>query len=256
MPHLKRFYYESIPVNNKIILDTIQSNHLKNTLRLKPRSLVEVFNNHNESFLAEVSLIPPKSGVELKVLSKISHPSSLSVPDITLGCAIAKGNRMDWLIEKTAEMGLTRLIPIITERTVIKTTGLNKIARWHKLSIAAAKQSNQNSIPDITPPTSFNSLGNLIKDFSLSLIAVPDADKYLPEVLEQGNLEGKILYLIGPEGDFTPDEVATAIKWGAQAVRLPVNSILRVETAAITMLAMLLYQSGKKSSHEGTKTLK
>jgi RsmE family RNA methyltransferase len=76
---------------------------------------------------------------------------------------------------------------------------------------------------------------------------VPNADKYLPEVLEQDNLseKAKILYLIGPEGDFTKAEIATAIKWGIQPVRLPVNSILRVETAAITMLAMMFYHFGK-----------
>ncbi|MFH0889297.1 MAG: RsmE family RNA methyltransferase [Planctomycetota bacterium] len=287
MSHLKRFYVDALSPNksfvtgDKVILDAAQSNHLKNTLRLKLHSTIEIFNNHNESYMARVSLIPQKGGVEVEILSEVT-PKTIYVPDITLACAIAKGNRMDWLIEKTAEMGLTKLIPVITKRTVVKIDGLaplertmirdkdkyisphavrelsnglrspenlllhnKKIERWHKLAISAAKQTGQNSILKVLPPLEFNSLGNLIKDFSLSLIAVPNADKYLPEVLEKSNLSGKILYLIGPEGDFTPDEINAAMKWGVQPVRLPINAILRVETAAVTMLAMLLYHFGK-----------
>ena len=293
MPHLKRFYCYSAAIGEMIVLDQAQSNHLKNVLRLKVHSLVEVFNSRNESFIAEISSISPKCPVELKILSlatanhsesRIPHPES---PSITLACAIAKGSRMDWLIEKSAEIGLTRLIPIITERTVVHpvrdrsrlwrdrsketqhtnyighqnenilsdaksniSNGVkpdafssNKIARWHKLAVAAAKQTGQNAVLAIDNPIPFRQLENIIQDFSLSLIAVPNADKYLPEVLEQDNLseKTKILYLIGPEGDFTKAEITTAIKWGVQPVRLPVNSILRVETAAITMLVILLY---------------
>ena len=276
MPHLKRFYCADAVIGGKIILDQSQANHLKNVLRLKahsfrtPRcgiahglaaasSTVEVFNNRNESFLAEVLSISPKGGVdpalarkgwvELKILSEITPSSKLPPIDITLACAIAKGSRMDWLVEKSAEIGLARLIPIITEHTVVKpdAASKNKIARWHKLAVAAAKQTGQNAVLAIDNPVPFSQLANIITDFSLSLIAVPNADKYLPEVLEKANLTGgnKILYLIGPEGDFTKEEVATAIKWGIQPVRLPVNSILRVETAAVTMLVMLLYHFGK-----------
>ena len=222
-------------------------------------STVEVFNNRNESFLAEVLSISPKGGVdpalarkgwvELKILSEITPSSNLPPINITLACAIAKGSRMDWLVEKAAEIGLTRLIPIITERTVVKPDACskNKITRWHKLAVAAAKQTGQNDVLAIDNPIPFSQLEDIIRNFSLSLIAVPNADKYLPEILEKGNLPEKtnILYLIGPEGDFTKEEVATAIKWGAQPVRLPVNSILRVETAAITMLAMMLYKLSK-----------
>ncbi len=251
MPHLKRFYCDSAAPGGIIILDPAQSNHLKNALRLKTGATVEIFNSRNESYIAEIASISPKGPVELKILSlatanhsesRIPNPES---PSITLACAIAKGSRMDWLVEKAAEIGLTRLIPIITERTVVKPDvySRNKIARWHKLAISAAKQTGQNAMLAIDNPIPFRQLENIIQDFSLSLIAVPNTDKYLPEVLEQDNLseKTKILYLIGPEGDFTKAEITTAIKWGVQPVRLPVNSILRVETAAITMLVILLY---------------
>src|SRR3989339_2264920 len=258
MPHLKRFYCANAVMGGKIILDQPQSNHLKNVLRLKVHSMVEVFNSRNESFVAEVSAIPPKGGVELQISSpENTGYSALRTPhskltDISLACAIAKGSRMDWLGEKAAEIGLTRLIPIITSRTVVKPDALskNKIARWHKLAVAAAKQTRQNSVMAIDNPIHFRQLETMVSNFSTSLIAVPNADKYLPEVLEKDNLtkNSNILYLIGPEGDFTKEEVATAIKWDIQPVRLPVNSILRVETAAITMLAMILYHFTKEIS--------
>jgi 16S rRNA (uracil1498-N3)-methyltransferase len=255
MSHLKRFYCDSAALGGIIILDQAQSNHLKNVLRLKAGSTIEVFNNRSESFIAEISSISPKGPVELRILSLItSQHATLStprsqLPNITLACAIAKSSRMDWLVEKAAEIGLTRLIPIITERTVVKpdAASKNKISRWHKLAISAAKQTGQNSVLVIDNPIPFCQLENIIRDFSLSLIAVPNADKYLPEVLEKCNLpeKTKILYLIGPEGDFTKEEINLTIKWGVQSVQLPVNSILRVETAAITMLAMMLYHFGK-----------
>jgi len=249
-------------LGDKIILDQAQSNHLKNVLRLKVHSMVEVFNDRNESFTAEVSAIPSKDGVELKITSTVTPKHSAlqtlhsPLPDITLACAIAKGSRMDWLVEKTAEIGLTRLIPVITERTVVKPDACskNKIARWHKLAVSAAKQTGQNSVLTIDNPISFHQLKNIIQDFPRSLIAVPNADKYLPEVLGKCNLTGntKILYLIGPEGDFTKEEITTTIKWGVQPVQLPVNSILRVETAAITMLVMLLYHFNINASVKET----
>lgn len=248
MSHLKRFYCADATAGAKITLDRQESNHIKNVLRLKTGTTVEVFNSRNESFIAEVSGVSPNGNIELAVLSltMASHPaSSIPTPNITLACAIAKGSRMDWLVEKAAEIGLNRLIPIITERTVVRPDSYSKskISRWHKLALSAAKQTGQNNILAIDNPVPFSQLESIISGFSLSLIAVPNAEKYLPEALEKGNLTGKdkILYLIGPEGDFTPKEIADALKWGAQPVRIPVNSILRVETAAITMLGMLLY---------------
>lgn len=289
MAHLKRFYSDFDPADSKITLDAAQSNHLKNVLRLKPGALIEVFNGQSKAFRAEILPSPTKDQclVRLKLLSEITAPAGPNRINITLACAIAKGNRMDWLVEKAAEIGLTRLIPLITERSVVHpvrdrfriwrnrsketqhtnyighqnenilpntksniSNGVqpdafskNKTARWHKLAVAAAKQTGQNSILAIDDPLNFNSLSGLIGDFTLALIGVPNADKYLPETLEKANLTSKsrILCLIGPEGDFTGKEITDAVKCGAQPVRLPVNSILRVETAAITMLAMLLY---------------
>ncbi|MDI6733377.1 MAG: RsmE family RNA methyltransferase [Planctomycetota bacterium] len=252
---MRRFYCESIPVDAacgaKVILDNKQSRHLKNTLRLKERSLVELFDNRQRGYVAEVCSIPAtpkKGGVELIIISqKKESQATLKEPDITLACAIPKGYRMDYLIEKTAEIGLKRVIPLITERTVVRTdiSSRNKIERWRQIAISSAKQSCQDSILEIGLPIRFKELCAIIKDFSLSLIALPSANKYLSEVLGKDKLPPKILYIIGPEGDFTADEVSLSLKWGALPVRLPVNSVLRVETAAITMLAMMLYHFSK-----------
>jgi len=269
MKHLKRFFCPNIPPTGKIVLDAEQSNHLKNTLRLEITSEVEIFSN-NKSYLAKVASINNSGLVELTIISRQDKELPLILPEITLACAIAKGSRMDWLIEKTAELGLAKLIPLITERTIVRPEGLHKIDRWRKLAIAAAKQCGQDSILDITSPITFNNLKDTIitnsstgtvshsdpysakaerstKNHAVSLIALPNAERYLPEVLKSQPKTGnqKILYLIGPEGDFTPAEADKAVEWGAQPVRLPLNAVLRVETAAIAMLAMIFYETGK-----------
>jgi 16S rRNA (uracil1498-N3)-methyltransferase len=161
MQHLKRFFCQNIPSSGKITLDAEQSNHLKNTLRLEIDSQVEIFSN-NKAYITKVASINNSGLVELTIISRQNKKSLLILPEITLACAIAKGSRMDWLIEKTAEMGLTRLIPLITERTIVRPEGLHKIERWRKLAITAAKQCGQNSILDIAPPISFNNLKDTI----------------------------------------------------------------------------------------------
>jgi 16S rRNA (uracil1498-N3)-methyltransferase len=252
MSHPRRFYVPDMgtsPIRKRITLDSHQTHHLKNILRLKQESLVEVFDASNQCYLAKVLFSGKKKMTELVIISRKEASCFQQRADITLACAIPKGNRMDYLIEKVAELGLSKVIPLITDRTVVKINKdskneRHKIDRWHRLAISAARQTGQSSILQIAPAIPFASLEKVIKDFSLCLIAIPEANKYLPEVLEKSNISGKILYLIGPEGDWTSDEVATALKWNFQPVRLPVNSILRVETAAVAMLAMLIYYYG------------
>lgn len=243
MPGIKRFYYEGQPQDGKIILDVDQSHHLKNVLRLKKNSQVEVFNNKGEGFTSKVATINDGI-VELKVIS--SNIKAASYLEITIATAVPKGGRMDWLVEKSAELGAKELIPLITHRSIIKETSA-KLRRWQSLAVAAAKQTRQNNMLHVKQSVLFKDMLQCAGNYDLALIAVPTAPEGSLREIIGGSLSGKagnikrILYLIGPEGDFTGEEVKQAVDSGFKPVCLSVTSILRVETAAIALLAMLMY---------------
>ncbi|MFH1227480.1 MAG: RsmE family RNA methyltransferase [Planctomycetota bacterium] len=258
MSHLKRFYFDGQPgcdptnkgqpsgdptnkgqpQADKIILDPAQSHHLKDVLRLKQGSDIEVFNSRGDLFLARVSAVG-KDRVVLDILeTRLGQTPQLH---ITVASAIPKGSRMDWLVEKAAELGASEFIPIITRRSVIRDAD-RKLHRWQNIAVAAAKQTGQNTLLHISPPVAFSRIISQASSYDLVLIAVPSAPEgSLEEMMEKSGNPRRILYLIGPEGDFTDDEVEQAVRAGFKSVRLPVASILRVETAAIALLAMIFY---------------
>ncbi|MFA5793914.1 MAG: RsmE family RNA methyltransferase [Candidatus Brocadiia bacterium] len=238
MNHLKRFYFYGQPQADKIILDQVQSHHLKDVLRLKQGSDVEVFNSRGDSYLARVAVLE-KDRVVLDIM-ETRHVQAAQL-HITVASAMPKGSRMDWLVEKTAELGASELIPVITRRSIVRDAD-RKLRRWQNLAVAAAKQTGQNTLLHIHPPMDFTDVVGQIANYDLALIAVPSApDGSLEEMMQKSGNTRRILYLIGPEGDFTPEEIEQAVKAGFKEARLPVTSILRVETAAIALLAMIFY---------------
>ncbi|MBI4713470.1 MAG: 16S rRNA (uracil(1498)-N(3))-methyltransferase [Planctomycetes bacterium] len=247
MSGLRRFFCSQQPLDNRLTLGKPESHHLINVLRLKPGSQIEVFNGSGNSFLSEVITLDKDRAELMIVRPNMPDKSQL---EITLATAIPKGSRMDWLVEKAAELGLKRLIPLITKRSVVVIDNSSpKLSRWSKLAVAAAKQTGQSEVLRIMPPQTLDQLARTIKDYDLSLIAVPTAKQELNDAIEKAKTANRILYLIGPEGDFTADEIKQAAQAGLKPVRLPVKAILRVETAALAMLAMLWYHYGNTDEH-------
>jgi 16S rRNA (uracil1498-N3)-methyltransferase len=156
---------------------------------------------------------------------------------------------MDWLVEKCAELGLNKLIPMETKRSVVKDVGENKIKRWKKIAVEAARQSSQSTVMEIAEILPFSKLLDTIQEYNIKLLAYPDGGELnrgldglkCEASLKRDRLHSKIIYCIGPEGDFSPEEVEKAKAVGFKAVRMPVGGILRVETAAVAMLSMLKY---------------
>jgi 16S rRNA (uracil1498-N3)-methyltransferase len=159
---------------------------------------------------------------------------------------------MDNLVAELAALGLKRLIPLSTQRSVVKTNLASpKFTRWKRIVIESVKQSQGNHLMEIIGPRDVKEVINQAKDYDLVLMgilhvlstaqySVNSAD-YLPEIIQQHPAKRNILYLIGPEGDFTPEEVNLAMNAGIKPVILPVEGILRIETAVVAMLVMLLY---------------
>lgn len=216
-------------------------NYLRNVLRLKDGQPLELFNGRGRRASGQLSLARREASVRIEA----SEPSPTeSVVPITLLAALAKGEKMELVIQKAVELGVTAIAPVETERSVLELKGARaekRIARWRQIMINACEQCGRDTLPEIEP---IRSLADALATAAapLRLVLDPRAERPLTELRDQPRPEGVAL-LVGPEGGLTADEVATAVDHGFRALTLGPR-VLRAETAAITGVAILQYQWG------------
>lgn len=216
-------------------------NYLRNVLRLRDGQPLELFNGRGRRARGQLSLARREARVQVE--SSETSPAE-SVVSITLMAALAKGEKMELVIQKAVELGVTTIAPVETERSVLELKGARaekRIARWRQIMINACEQCGRDTLPVIDP---IRSLDEVVGDTEapLRLVLDPRADRPLTELREQPRPEGVAL-LVGPEGGLTEDEVKRAGEHGFRALTLGPR-ILRAETAAITGVAVLQYQWG------------
>lgn len=224
-----------------------EAHHARNVLRLERGNRVAVFDGRGREVTAEV-VEASAAGVELRRLHEAQTPPLRC--RITLAQAIPKAKNMDWIVQKAVEIGAAEIVPLLSERTVIR-LGESEIAqkqqKWQAVAIEAAKQCGQNWLPEIATPQTIPQFFGGRPRSGIQLVASlqPDA-KHLKKVLgeyreETGGRPTDVLILVGPEGDFTPAELSLARSHGCQPITLgPI--ILRVETAALYCLSVLSYE--------------
>lgn len=169
---------------------------------------------------------------------------------ITLAQAIPKGKNMELIIQKATELGVSRIVPLLSERTIIQLAegeDGKRVEKWRQVVIEAAKQCGQNWLPAVDPPVSLKKFFSEFDRYEAPLIASLQGDarsfkRVLSDFREQhGRRPTSTLMLIGPEGDFTPAESALAKTAGCLPVSLgPI--VLRAETAAIYSMSVLAYE--------------
>jgi 16S rRNA (uracil1498-N3)-methyltransferase len=194
---------------------------------------------------ARVSLLDP-AGVEHRgVIERyerdraVMRIESSSPPNtrsrIILAAAIIKGPRMDFIVEKAAELGASELWPLVCARGLVRSPGAERIARWRRLALSAAKQSQSPSAMEVRSPLGFDDMIRDVPPGTLAVICAQNAES-LGEVIRRAHPRA-ILIAVGPEGDFDDDERAKAAKLGFAAVGLGPNR-LRSETAALAAVAI------------------
>lgn len=224
-----------------------EAHHARDVLRMKPAEKLVLFNGRGREITAEIVDLSG-AGIQLRKLHEAETPALRS--RIILGQAIPKGKNMDLIVQKAVEIGAAEIAPIISDRTVVQVdleSAAQKHAKWQQIAIEAAKQCGQNWLPQVHAPRRLGDFFLASMAFDLRLIGSlqPDA-QHLKEILadysnEHQHLPGSVLMLIGPEGDFTPAELALARHHGCRPITLgPI--ILRVETAAIYCLSVLSYE--------------
>jgi 16S rRNA (uracil1498-N3)-methyltransferase len=245
---MHRFY---IPPNewnpDALVLGGSEAHHCRNVLRMQRGDRVVLFNGRGREISAEIIDLAGDQIHFRKIHEAESAPLSCR---ITLGQAIPKGKNMDLIVQKAVEIGAAEIVPIISDRTVVQVaeeSAAQKQAKWQTIAIEAAKQCGQNWLPGVQVPQALAQLFADAASYDLQLIGSlqPDAlhlKKILADYMnEHSSLPKSVLMLVGPEGDFTPAELALARSRGCRPITLgPI--VLRTETAAIYCLSVLSYE--------------
>lgn len=244
---MHRFYAPSRNISgDKIIVsDKQQVHHIKDVLRLKPKDRVIVFNRAGNEYMADIERISSQ-GINLKIKEKRAFRASEGIR-ITVACALPKKSKMDDIVDKLTQLGVERIIPIKTARVVVKLDRHKEMlrqVRWKKIAQTASQQSQRNTLPVVDAIKDMGEVLSESGNFDLKLIpALTGERKSLKEVFIRSHPH-KVLVFIGPEGDFTDEEIDSAKKSGCVPVTLG-DLVLRVETAAITTVSfMKLYGNG------------
>jgi len=239
---VNRFFIEKINPADKFILlnDPAQLHHLRDVLRARPGQRIAVFDGSGNEYMAQV-LEFGTSGASLEIKEK-RPPNALDI-EITVACAIPKKVKMDDIIDKLTQLGVACIIPLQTERVIVKLDKqkkLQRFQRWEKIALSAVKQSQRSKFVLIKPVSEFKDVILNTDDFDLKLIPTLGAERSaLKEVFNHSAKPvKKVMLLIGPEGDFTPQEIALAKEAGFLPVSLG-KQVLRVDTAAIAAVSFI-----------------
>ena len=230
-----------------------EAHHILDVMRLKISDEVVVFDGTGREYTGIVKAADRKS---LEVQIKSARESSVGRgPLITLIQAIPKKTRMDYIAEKATELGVSRIIPVTTERTIPEWNDAKKasiVERWRKLAREAAKQCGRPDIPQIRPITDFKRAitgavcsgendDSTAPVYNLKLLATLADDAITLKDALKSSREGNIIIAIGPEGDFTPEEAEDARSAGFKIVSLGPR-VLKSDTAGLAVLSMINYE--------------
>ncbi len=221
-----------------------EARHALKVMRLRVGDVCELFDGCGHALRARITATEGSASMQLEAVESL--PPLPPVADIALALAIPKGANMDLIVQKAVEMGVSRIIPLVSERTIVRIAADQaggKAAKWQRTVLEACKQCGVNRLPVVEEPQSYARFLTRadLPALKLQCAIVPDA-RPLRAVLEEGRAQGATgaVLLIGPEGDFSPAEYAAGREAGYAPVSLgPI--ILRVETAVFMAVAAARY---------------
>jgi len=241
-----RIYQNSdFTLNETVKLSDDAFGHIVRVLRLVEGDLITLFNG-NESYQYEAKLVDVKkkaASVEILSQEKITNESPLNVH---LGQGVSRGDRMDFTLQKSVELGVNKITPLFTERCGVKLSAdrlAKKREQWQKIVISACEQSGRCVVPEVTEPM-------LLQDWlkqetdALKLNLHPKAKHSIMTLpMEKVASEQRVRLLIGPEGGLSDTEIEQANQTGFQDILLGPR-VLRTETAALTAITALQCRFG------------
>lgn len=235
---------------NVFRLSPEETHHLQSVLRAKPGEKVFVFDGAGRSGMATLTDWTPDDSCRQHMRARLELQDEWTVPEPDVGLVLIqclpKGKRMDLVVEKATELGATRVLPVVSSRTVTRVGGkqaAERRERWQRIARGAGKQCGADWIPVVEPVVSLADALSRLSTLDLFLVGSLSADAVpLPAALStrSGLQKGQVGLLIGPEGDLTREEIAAAREVGGMEVGFSCN-VLRTETAAMYGLSVLSY---------------
>ncbi|MBN2582909.1 MAG: 16S rRNA (uracil(1498)-N(3))-methyltransferase [Planctomycetes bacterium] len=230
-----RFYCPDL-AGTQAVIEGDQLHHLRTVRRLGQGDEVELFDGCGR--LARCRLVRlDRHGAEAEILQ--THDAPPPAARLTVATAVPKAGRMDTLVEKVTELGVTAIWPLDCEHSSVADSGEGKQQSWRRRAVEACKQCGRLYLPQIAPPMSLqDALAGMGRE-AVVLLADPSPDAGQPAaVLADVPAGADLVAFIGPEGGFTDAERQHTIRCGGRAIRLA-HAVLRIETAAIAMAAVV-----------------
>lgn len=215
-------------------LDETASQHVGRVLRMQPGQQLELFCGDGLDYPAEIVSVSKK--VVSVQLGQPVHNALESPLTITLGQVISKGDRMDYAVQKSVEMGVSRIVPLVSERCDVRLRGdreEKRVRHWQKVAISAAEQCGRAVIPEILPVTGLDQWFALSADSELRLVLHHRTERPLQDLTPPASLA----LLVGPEGGLSAAEIAAAEAQGFLATAMGPR-VLRTETAPVAAMAV------------------
>lgn len=246
---MPKFFVNSNQVkNDKIVIIGEDVNHIKNVLRKNIGNTLEICDKDNsKNYLSEI-IYMDKDNIECKILKNIENNNESNI-FINVYQGLPKSDKMELIIQKSVELGASKITPVSMKRCVVKLSAKDeskKITRWQKIAEVASKQCGRNIVPKVDNVVHIKDICNTIDDYDLVLVAYENEKinklKYELQKLDNSNEKNlKIAIVIGPEGGLEPNDVQILKDSGAKVITLG-NRILRTETVALNMISIINYE--------------
>lgn len=230
---------------HSLVFSKDQVHQLKKVMRVRAGEQFEVVDDASQLAIVEVTELDP---FEVKVVELLEQKVELPV-SVTIAVGLSKGDKLDWIVQKATELGVSEIIPLSLTRNVVKWNGdksAKKIERLQKIAEEASEQSHRLKVPCVTSVMTLKELANYTSDFEQKLIAYEESAKVgeslqLVKSLQSLQENERVIFVFGPEGGIEEQEVALLEESGYLSCSLGPR-ILRAETAPLYALAAVSYQ--------------
>lgn len=238
---MARFFLSPDAWGEHAALTGDEAKHAAQVMRVRHGDRITVFDGAGRSAAAEV-VDASKSEIRLRLGEIIAKP--ILRPAIHLVQAVPKGKTMDLIVQKAVELGVASIQPLISRRTVVQVEeddAARKAAKWQRVALEACKQCGQDLLPVVRPPLSFEDWLPRVGPGIRVVASLYPGARPLKEIFRDSGTPAEVTLLVGPEGDFTAEELASALAAGFQAASLgPI--VLRAETAVFFAISAARYE--------------
>lgn len=240
---MHKFFVETKHIEeNKIYIYDEDYAHIKKVLRLKEKDKIEVSDGEKSEYLCEIASLQNEY-LELNILTKNDLKTESQV-SISIYQGLPKSEKMDYIVQKNTEIGVKEIVPVVTDRTIIKIKDMKKeekkLSRWRKIARESAKQSKRGIIPTVSNIVSLKDALEKAKETEIIVFYEMEHNNTLKTLLREP-IKNKISIFIGPEGGFEKDEIELIKEYGGKVISLG-KRILRTETAGLVASAIILYE--------------